>query len=131
MGACRHGETCNRRHDKPIVSHTLLLPHIYQNPKAAIRASGRRPEDAKQDKIRDEFEHMYEDVFTELGKYGEVEELMVADNLNDHMVGETAANALFLFNSPLMNHISLRLLTVLCFARRSCLREVLPRRGCD
>lgn len=34
----------------------------------------------------EEFEDFYEEVFEELSKFGEVEELHVCDNLGDHMV---------------------------------------------
>jgi len=33
------------------------------------------------------FEDFYEEVFTELTKYGEVDEVVVADNIGDHMIG--------------------------------------------
>lgn len=33
------------------------------------------------------FEDFYEEVFMELAKYGEIEELIVADNIGDHMIG--------------------------------------------
>ena len=30
IGACRHGDRCSRLHNKPEVSRTLLLPHLFQ-----------------------------------------------------------------------------------------------------
>lgn len=54
-------------------------------------------------KIQDHFEDFYEDLFLELSKYGDIENLNICDNLADHMVGnvyvqfreeEHAANAL-------------------------------------
>ena len=33
------------------------------------------------------FEDFYEEVFMELAKFGEIEELIVADNIGDHMIG--------------------------------------------
>lgn len=35
----------------------------------------------------DDFEDFFEDVFTELTKFGEIEEMQVVDNLGDHLVG--------------------------------------------
>lgn len=35
----------------------------------------------------DDFEDFFEDVFAEMAKFGEVEEMQVVDNLNDHLVG--------------------------------------------
>ena len=34
MGACRHGAQCGRQHNKPVLSQTLLLAHLYANPLA-------------------------------------------------------------------------------------------------
>ena len=33
------------------------------------------------------FEEFYEEVFSELAKFGEVDEIVVADNIGDHMIG--------------------------------------------
>jgi splicing factor U2AF subunit len=33
------------------------------------------------------FEEFYEEVFAELAKYGEVEEMHVCDNIGEHMIG--------------------------------------------
>ena len=33
------------------------------------------------------FEDFYEEVFGELAKYGEIDEVVVADNIGDHMIG--------------------------------------------
>lgn len=49
------------------------------------------------------FEDFYEEVFMEISKFGELEDLVVADNIGDHMIGnvyakfqseETAKNAM-------------------------------------
>jgi splicing factor U2AF subunit len=37
------------------------------------------------------FEDFYEEVFMELAKFGEVEEVCVADNIGDHMMGNVYA----------------------------------------
>lgn len=44
------------------------------------------PEKALVDAIS-HFEDFYEEVFMELAKYGEVEELNVCDNIGEHMLG--------------------------------------------
>uniref|UniRef100_A0A7C9AZJ2 Uncharacterized protein n=1 Tax=Opuntia streptacantha TaxID=393608 RepID=A0A7C9AZJ2_OPUST len=103
IGACRHGDRCSRLHTKPSISPTLLLSNMYQRPDMitpGVDAQG-NPIDPR--KIQEHFEDFYEDLFEELGKYGEIESLNVCDNLADHMVGnvyvqyreeEQAANAL-------------------------------------
>jgi len=76
IGACRHGEKCSRIHHKPAYSQTILLAHMYQHPLET------------DDKKRQEhFEDFYEDVFGELEKYGQIEELNVCDNLAEHLIG--------------------------------------------
>lgn len=33
------------------------------------------------------FEDFYEEIFIQFAKYGEIEDLVVADNIGDHMIG--------------------------------------------
>lgn len=35
----------------------------------------------------DHFEAFYEEVFMEMAKFGEIDEMVVADNIGDHMIG--------------------------------------------
>lgn len=37
--------------------------------------------------LQEDFDLFYEDVFCELAKFGEVEEMVVCDNVGDHLVG--------------------------------------------
>ena len=54
---------------------------MFQNP-ALIHGSLLSEED-----IQNYFDQYYEDIFVELAKYGEIEELIVCDNLGDHLMG--------------------------------------------
>jgi splicing factor U2AF subunit len=36
---------------------------------------------------QEDFDLFYEDIFTELASFGEVEEMIVCDNVGDHLVG--------------------------------------------
>lgn len=45
------------------------------------------PKSYNQQPISDSFEDFYQEVFEECSKYGEIEELIVVENLGDHMVG--------------------------------------------
>lgn len=103
IGACRHGDRCSRLHTKPSISPTLLLSNMYQRPD--LLTPGVDPQGPTLDapKIQTHFDEFYEDLFEELSKYGELENLNICDNLADHMVGnvyaqfreeEHAANAL-------------------------------------
>lgn len=103
IGACRHGDRCSRIHTKPSISPTLLLSNMYQRPDMitpGVDVHGQRIDPRK---MQQHFEDFYEDLFEELNKYGEIENLNICDNLADHMVGnvyvqfreeEQAANAL-------------------------------------
>ena len=92
IGACRHGDTCTRIHNKPPLSQTLLFPHLYENPPAAVAfADGLNvPQDALVEAVN-HFEDFYEEIFNELAKFGELEEVVVADNIGDHMIGNVNA----------------------------------------
>ncbi|CAO3702648.1 unnamed protein product [Rhizopus stolonifer] len=37
--------------------------------------------------LQEDFDLFYEDVFTELARFGEIEEMVVCDNVGDHLVG--------------------------------------------
>ncbi|KAJ3366933.1 Splicing factor U2AF 26 kDa subunit, partial [Kappamyces sp. JEL0680] len=40
-----------------------------------------------QNELQEDFDLFFEDIFMELAKYGEVEEMNVCDNVGDHLVG--------------------------------------------
>jgi splicing factor U2AF subunit len=61
-----------------------------------------------EDQLQDDFDLFYEDVFMELASFGEVEEMVVCDNVGDHLVGnvycqyrleESAGNAVTNLNN--------------------------------
>jgi hypothetical protein len=79
IGACRHGDRCSRKHVKPSYSQTILMPNMYQNP-AYDPKSKMNPS-----QLQNHFDAFYEDVWCEMCKYGELEELVVCDNNNDRM----------------------------------------------
>ncbi|KAJ3179507.1 Splicing factor U2AF 26 kDa subunit [Gaertneriomyces sp. JEL0708] len=81
IGACRHGDRCSRKHVKPNFSQTVLLSNVYQNP-AYDGVSN-----LTEEQLQEHFDLFFEDMFMELAKYGEVEEMNVCDNVGDHLVG--------------------------------------------
>ncbi len=82
IGACRHGETCSRKHVKPQYSPTILLPNMYKNPAHDAACS------LTEAQLQAHFDLFYEDIFTELSlKYGYIEDMLVCDNLGDHLMG--------------------------------------------
>eukprot|EP00451_Oxyrrhis_marina_P042631 CAMPEP_0204397336 /NCGR_PEP_ID=MMETSP0470-20130426/2042_1 /ASSEMBLY_ACC=CAM_ASM_000385 /TAXON_ID=2969 /ORGANISM="Oxyrrhis marina" /LENGTH=211 /DNA_ID=CAMNT_0051391737 /DNA_START=67 /DNA_END=699 /DNA_ORIENTATION=- len=103
IGACRNGAQCSRLHNKPISSTSVLIPHMYQPPPASIAiAEGQQVDDDVADEAQDHFEQFYKEIFMELCNYGQIEDIVVCDNVGDHMIGnvyvrytkeEEAANA--------------------------------------
>lgn len=79
IGACRHGDGCSRTHLRPHFSQTLMIPHLYIPPPPG--ADGQPVDDTEQ------FEDFFEEIYEELCKFGEVEQLNVVENLGDHMFG--------------------------------------------
>jgi len=91
IGACRHGDRCSRKHVKPSYSQTVLMPNMYQNP-AYDPKSKMNPS-----QLQNHFDAFYEDVWCEMCKYGELEELVVCDNNNDRMFDLDSTST---FDSP-------------------------------
>lgn len=87
IGACRHGDRCSRLHNRPTISPTLLLSNMYQRPDMITPGVDPQGQAIDPRKIQEHFEDFYEDIFEELGKFGEIESLNICDNLADHMVG--------------------------------------------
>jgi splicing factor U2AF subunit len=69
-----------------------LFPHLYENPPAAVAfADGLNvPSEALVEAVN-HFEDFYEEFFSEMAKFGEIEEICVADNIGDHMIGNVYA----------------------------------------
>ncbi|KAJ3282893.1 hypothetical protein HDU79_009591 [Rhizoclosmatium sp. JEL0117] len=81
IGACRHGERCSRKHVKPNFSQTVLIANIYQNPAHEPNCA------LTEAQLQEHYELFFEDLYVEMCKYGEVEELNVCDNVGDHLLG--------------------------------------------
>jgi splicing factor U2AF subunit len=64
MGACRYGDSCERIHNKPPISETVMLVHMYENSPietALTMGSSVSKDDAET--ALSKFEFFYEDVF--------------------------------------------------------------------
>lgn len=88
IGACRNGDRCNRTHNIPTHSSTLLLRHLYPPTADALAIS--QDDDWTDDmyyRAQAHIEAFHEELFGELASFGEVEDLVVADNSSEHMVG--------------------------------------------
>ncbi|KAJ4459053.1 putative Splicing factor U2af 38 kDa subunit [Paratrimastix pyriformis] len=87
MGACRHGDRCSRQHNRPLFSQSVLIQHMFNNPLAAIANMPNAAAQIDRKQVQQQFEDFYEDVYGELQKFGEIEELQVCDNLCEHLLG--------------------------------------------
>lgn len=87
IGACRHGDRCSRLHNRPTISPTLVLVNMYQRPDMITPGVDAQGQPIDPQKMQEHFEDFYEDIFEELSKFGEIENLNVCDNLADHMIG--------------------------------------------
>ena len=70
----------------------MVFSHLYENPNAAI-AFADGIEVPEEDRVQavNHFEDFYEEVFMELAKFGELDDLVIADNIGDHMIGNVYA----------------------------------------
>lgn len=90
IGACRHGDKCSRQHNRPPISQTLLIPHMYMPPVPAEWPTSPDDVQAMQKIQRDAEEHFndfFEDIHDELRNFGRLEDLHVCDNTGAHLVG--------------------------------------------
>mmetsp|Transcript_65508 Transcript_65508/g.192111 ORF Transcript_65508/g.192111 Transcript_65508/m.192111 type:complete len:250 (+) Transcript_65508:89-838(+) len=89
IGACRNGDRCNRIHIKPTKSQSIVIPHMYTNTAESMAIANDEDWDTEMyQRAQEHVELFYEEVFLELARVGgEIEELVVVDNVSDHMVG--------------------------------------------
>lgn len=88
IGACRHGLKCTKLHNAPAYSQTVLLRNFYLGP--SNTAGVLEAKKFTMEEIQQHFDDTYEELFVELEhKYGELEELNICENINEHLVGNT------------------------------------------
>lgn len=88
IGACRHGERCTRLHNKPTNSQSLLIPHMFPNPRCTpLMDPNGNPIQFTDDFLQDHFEDFLEDAIEEFTKYGDLLEINVCDNICEHLSG--------------------------------------------
>ncbi|KAJ6230286.1 u2 small nuclear RNA auxiliary factor 1 [Anaeramoeba flamelloides] len=138
IGSCRHGERCNRKHHIPNFSKTILLPNLYPNPSLQLKD---RVSSSINRELQTHLETFYEDIFLKLMEYGEIDELMVAENLSSHLVGNTyvrfvsdlgAARAFRALNHRFYNGALLKpeFSPVVNFSNTRCRQNDRGREGC-
>jgi splicing factor U2AF subunit len=86
VGACRHMEGCARNHEIPAFACSVMIPRMWKNPKAEVQTNPLYKRKSPKEE-EDEFREFFEDVFQELSKFGEIEDLIVCENLCEHLLG--------------------------------------------
>ncbi|KAL6057902.1 Splicing factor U2af 38 kDa subunit [Balamuthia mandrillaris] len=123
IGACRHGERCSRLHNKPTLSQTILLKNLYHyDGPAALPTDDPELVREKEREAQGHFEDFYEDIFTEVSKFGEIDDMHVCHNICDHLYG----NVYIKFRSEDDAEAALQGLTGRFYARRPILAEFSP-----
>jgi len=90
IGACRHGERCTKVHREPTYSRTVLLKNFYWSPLNQFKNFHQvMPlHQYSAEELQQHFDETYEELFFELERrYGEVEELLICDNIAEHLAG--------------------------------------------
>lgn len=67
------------------MSPTILLPNLYQSPKWKVDAEGKSL--ATDEEEKEALEEFYMDMWEELAKFGDVEQVYVCENLGEHLIG--------------------------------------------
>lgn len=75
VGACRHGDTCTKIHNKPEKSAVLNFKHLW----AAKQLVTEEDQAA--------YEKFYDDFYTLCSQYGKVLDMIVAENQSSHLIG--------------------------------------------
>ena len=105
IGACMHGDACSRMHIRPVVSRTLLLCNLYPNPHRFISLLPTNMLYIDEKTLKCNFDDFYVDIYEELRTFGPITDMLVADNLAEHLIGnilvrfERIEDAVSAFNS--------------------------------
>jgi len=74
------------------MSPTIIIPNMYQTPAQQFQLqTGQPPPFIDPKQAEEHLLDFYEDVSEELGKFGELEEMYVCNNLGDHLTGNVYA----------------------------------------
>ncbi|VDD92565.1 unnamed protein product [Enterobius vermicularis] len=82
IGACRHGTKCSRSHIVPESSKTIILKNFHCGFDNLVRPG------SSESTAQHDFDDFYVEVYTEIDEqYGKIEEMIVSDNVGEHMIG--------------------------------------------
>lgn len=89
--SCRFGDRCTRNHSRPCVSRILLLPHFFTHIRLEQPAHSEYGSDLSLEfseaELYQAYDDFFEDVTTELSKYGSIVNFRVCRNSEPHLRG--------------------------------------------
>ena len=91
IGACRHLDSCTRKHYKPPFSQTVLIRKMYCSPLVSHVNSGKSAMNMDSLTMQQAYDDFLEEIVEEFSKYGKLEDVQVVENLGDHMIGNVYA----------------------------------------
>lgn len=91
IGACRHMDTCSRKHNRPPFSQTILIKKMYYNPLIPHVNAGNSAMNFPTIVLQQTFDDFLEEIVEELSKYGKLLDVVPLENLGDHMIGNVYA----------------------------------------
>ncbi|ORX80182.1 hypothetical protein K493DRAFT_98779 [Basidiobolus meristosporus CBS 931.73] len=87
-GACRYGNLCSREHPYPTQSKTILIKNMYVKiPRLMVDEESDDTLEFDEAEAYKHFENFFEDVHTELLKFGKIDQLKVCSNELPHLDG--------------------------------------------
>jgi len=87
VGACRHGDSCSRQHNKPPFSQTLILPNLWSNPVLALTVLNIDVMSVDPSDVQQAYDDFYFEMFEKFTSYGKIDELQICENHCEHMSG--------------------------------------------
>lgn len=90
-GVCSRGESCNKTHLEAPISRTIILHHIFPDPDVfsnILTSKSVKIDESKKQRLVDVF---FIDVACMLMQFGELDDMAIAGNKNDTLIGNVIA----------------------------------------
>jgi splicing factor U2AF subunit len=99
----------------PTVSQSILLPNLYQSPKWAAMAAEGGVNTVTDTEEKEHLEEFYLEMFEELAKFGDIEQIYLCENSCDHLIGNVYVSLFPNFPFSLINYSGQILRRYRCF----------------
>lgn len=87
IGICIHGDLCFGIHREFTFPHVVILHHIYPNPDFFFYCLGEKKSPINEDLRMSIFDAFYYDLYAECSQFGQVLDIIVAQNVSLHLAG--------------------------------------------